>query len=184
MQPIPRMPTTGAGWRYSALAIALHWLMALLIAGLLGVGWYMMAIEDEPGSGWYFDLHKSFGLVALMLVVLRLLWRARHAPAALPAVMPAWQRAAAVLTHWLLYACMLLMPLLGFIGASYSKRGVSFFGWKLPAWMVPDHDMAEQYFDLHGTLAWVLVVLVALHAVAALKHLVKDKDGVFQRMWF
>jgi cytochrome b561 len=184
MQTPSGSTSTPAGWRYARPAIALHWMLALLIAGLLGVGWYMMAIEDEPGSGWYFGMHKSFGIVALVLVVVRLLWRAGHAPAALPPAMPAWQRKAAVLTHWLLYACMLLMPALGFIGASYSKRGVAFFGWKLPAWLVPDHDTAEQYFDLHGTLAWVLVALVVLHAAAAIKHLVKDKDGVFQRMWF
>lgn len=182
MHPQSRLSTVR--WRYATPAIVLHWLVAALIAGLLGVGWYMMAIEDEPGSGWYFAMHKSFGLLLLALVLVRLVWRIGHQPAALPAAMPAWQRRASALVQWMLYACMLLMPLLGVAGASYSKSGVAFFGWKLPAWVAHNHDTAEQYFDLHGTLAWVLVALVVLHALAALKHLLRDRDGVFQRMWF
>jgi cytochrome b561 len=87
-------------------------------------------------------------------------------------------------TELALYVCMFLMPVLGFLGASYSKSGVMFFGAKLPSWTVPNHDTAELFFGLHSTLAWVLVALVVLHAAGGLKHLLVDKDGVFQRMWF
>jgi cytochrome b561 len=79
---------------------------------------------------------------------------------------------------------MIVMPLTGFIGAPYSKHGVTFFGWLLPDWTRKNHDLAEQFFDVHGTVAWVLVVLIVLHILAAFKHLFINRDGVFQRMWF
>jgi cytochrome b561 len=171
------------GWRYAKPAVLLHWALAVLIASLLGIGWYMMAIENDPGSGWYFDIHKSFGLVVFGLVLLRILWRSTHRPAPLPAGLPKWQVGLSQLTQGALYLCMVLMPILGFLGASFSKSGIAFFGTSLPVWTVPNHDTAELFFGLHSALAWVLVALIALHAVGGLKHLLIDKDGVFQRMW-
>lgn len=171
-------------WHYAPPAVALHWLLAFLIAALVGLGWYMLSIEDRPDSGWYFNLHKSFGLLVFALVLLRILWRFNHKPAELPARLPQWQARFASLTHWLLYACMIVMPVTGFIGASFSKSGVAFFGMKLPVWAAPDHGVAEQFFSIHSIVAWVLVALVALHALAGFKHLLINKDGVFQRMWF
>lgn len=174
----------GADWKYGKPAVLLHWTIALLIVGLLGLGWFMMAIEDDPGSKWYFDLHKSLGLLVLGLIVLRLLWRLTHRPAPLPASLPRWQVRLSQLTQGALYLAMLVMPVLGLIGASFSKQGVAFFGLPLPAWAVPNHDTAEQFFGLHGTLAWLLVALIALHAIGGFKHLLVDKDRVFQRMWW
>jgi cytochrome b561 len=151
---------------------------------MVAMGWYMMSIEDDPGSGWYFNIHKSVGIAVFGLVFLRILWRAAHRPAPLPNSLPKWQVNLSRVTEWLLYACMLLMPILGFLGTSYSKSGVAFFGTPLASWAVPNHDTAELFFGLHSALAWVLVALVALHAAGGLKHLLVDKDGVFQRMWF
>jgi cytochrome b561 len=162
----------------------LHWLMAVLVACMVAVGWYMMSIEDDPGADRFFDLHKSTGIVVFSLVLVRLAWRRRHRPAALPASVPAWQVRAALLVHRLLYACMILMPVTGFLGASHTKSGVAFFGLQLPRWRAPDRDTAEWFFGLHGWIAWFLVALVALHTLAALKHLLVDRDRVFQRMWF
>jgi cytochrome b561 len=181
-------PTDLAGspapWKYRRPAIWLHWLCALLIVGLLCLGWYMMAIEDDPGSGWYFDQHKSFGLLLFALVLIRVVWRSTHKPQPLPATVPAWQKTLAGLTQWLLYGCMLAMPIIGFVGASYTKRGVALFGVRFPAWLTPDHDVAEQFFALHSILAFVLTALIVLHVAASLKHLWMDKDRVFHRMWF
>jgi cytochrome b561 len=155
-----------------------------MIAGLLALGWYMMSVEDDPGSEWYFDLHTSLGIIVFGLVSLRIVWRATHRPAPLPASLPRWQIKLSQATEWALYVCMLLMPILGFLGASYSKSGVGFFGSRLPAWALPDHATAELFFGLHSALAWVLVACIALHAAGGLKHLLVDKDNVFQRMWW
>ncbi|MFL6659073.1 MAG: cytochrome b [Massilia sp.] len=170
-------------WRYTRPAVWLHWIVALMVAGLLGLGWYMMSVEHEPGTRWLFRLHKSIGVLAFAVILLRVLWRATHRPEPLPAPMPAWQIKLSHLVQWSLYACMVIMPALGIVGAAYSKSGIAVFGVKFPDVVTPDHDTAEQFFGLHSTVAWVMVALIALHAVGGLKHLLVDKDRVFQRMW-
>lgn len=176
--------TAPARWHYATPAIFLHWTLAILIATLVAVGWYMMSIEDDPGSERFFNLHKSVGIVVFALVLLRIVWRLGHKPAALPPSVPGWEVTASLLAQRLLYACMFLLPIIGFIGASYSKDGIRFFGQQLPRMVAANHDMAERFFGIHVTLAWVMVAIIALHAAGGLKHLLLDKDGVFQRMWF
>lgn len=175
--------TPTPAWRYAGPAMFLHWVLALLVVVLVSVGWYMLKIEEDPASAWYFDKHKSFGMIAFVLVLLRIWWRARHRPAPLPATVPGWQVTLAHLTEWSLYGCLFLMPILGFLGASYSEEGVTFFGTALPAWAAQNHDRSEMLFSLHIGLAWVMVGLIALHVAGALRHLLIDRDGVFQRMW-
>lgn len=171
-------------WQYDFVSKFLHWTIAILLIALISLGWYMMSIEEQPGSDWYFNLHKSLGLLAGLLILCRIIWRLEHKPAALPNSVPQWQAKISRLIHFLLYICMIVMPLTGFIGASYSGHGIMFFGWPLPDWINKNHDLAEQFFDVHGTVVWALVVLIVLHIIAALKHLFINKDGVFQRMWF
>jgi len=182
--PGPSTHLQNLPWRYSRTAIALHWVLALLLTAMVALGWYMMSIEREPGSGWYFDLHKSIGVLVLLLVVARLIWRLRNPPQPLPAAMPGWQIMLARGIHVLLYLLMLLIPISGYLGASWSKSGVQVFGLATPHWALPDHDKAEQFFAIHALLIWGLVAVVSLHILAALKHLLLDKDNVFQRMGF
>lgn len=174
---------TAPSWRYAKPAVLLHWLIAVLVVGLVTIGWYMLKIEDDPGSAWYFDKHKSLGLITFALVLARIWWRARHRPAPLPDSVPRWQVGLAHFTQWSLYGCLVLMPILGFLGASYSEEGVTFFGSQLPAWVAQNHDLSEKLFSLHIGLAWVMLALISLHVAGALKHLLVDRDGVFQRMW-
>lgn len=178
------VPVGQTGWRYAPTAIALHWLLAGLIAFMVGLGWYMQRIEEEPGADRYFNLHKSVGIVVFALVLARLLWRLTHRPAELPASVPRWEAIASSSMQWLLYACMIIMPVMGFLGASHSRSGVVFFGLPLPRWRAPDRDTAALFFDIHEATAWVLVALVIVHALGGLKHALVDRDRVFQRMWF
>ena len=174
---------SGVGKAYSRTARYIHWLVAALIIGMIILGWYMMSIEDDPGSDSYFALHKSIGIAVLVLVLFRLIWRLSHQPKSLPLTVPNWQLMAAKMSHWLLYGAMIAMPIVGLTGALLSKDGVSFFGIALPRVLTANHDLAEFFFSVHGVLAWVLVALISLHLLAAMKHLFIDKDGVFQRMW-
>jgi cytochrome b561 len=176
--------TAPARWHYAAPAIILHWTLAILIATLVAVGWYMMANEKQPGSERYFNLHKSVGIVVFALVLLRIVWRLTHKPAALPPSVPGWEVTASLLAQRVLYACMFLLPIIGFIGASYSEEGIRFFGLQLPRIVAADHDVSERFFGIHVVLAWTMVAIIVLHAAGGLKHLLLDKDGVFQRMWF
>ena len=170
-------------WRYTRTAVYLHWALAVLLVSQVALGWYMMSIEDAPGSGWYFSLHKSTGLVIFSLVAARLVWRLTHPRPPLPASVPTWESRLAWVSQALLYVVMVLMPVTGLLGAGYAKSSVPFFGLMLPRWAVPNHDLAEQFFGIHAILAWVLVALVTLHLLGALKHLLLDHDGVFRRMW-
>lgn len=176
--------STPARWHYAAPAIILHWTLAILIAAMVGVGWYMMYTEDEPGSERFFNLHKSVGIVVFALVLLRIVWRLTHKPAPLPPSVPRWEVTASLLAQRVLYACMFLLPVIGFIGASYSEEGIRFFGQQLPRLVTVDKDTAERFFGIHIVLAWTMVAIIVLHAAGGLKHLLLDKDGVFQRMWF
>jgi cytochrome b561 len=172
-----------AGWRYSTPAIVLHWVLAALIVFMAALGWWMMTVEHEPGGERWIALHQSIGLVVFTLVLLRLVWRLTHRPEPLPPGMPAWQVQLSRLMHWLLYAAMVLLPVTGIVGASHTRAGLHFFGLALPAWAAPDRATAKQFFNIHSILVWVLVALVAMHVLAALKHLLLDGDEVFTRMW-
>lgn len=170
-------------WHYDSLTILLHWTIAFLLIGLIILGLYMISIEKQPNSGWYFNAHKSFGLVAAALILLRLFWRLNHKPAPLPTTVPLWQAKITRLIHWLLYICIIIMPVTGFLGASFSKHGVIFFGLQVPTWVNQNHGIAEQFFEVHKFVAWILITLIVLHVLAAFKHLFINKDKVFQRMW-
>lgn len=174
---------SGEADKYSSPAKFFHWTLAVLIPSLVGLGWYMMSVEEEPGSEWLFDLHMSLGLTAAALIAMRLFWRLRHVPAALPSALPAWQVKASRYTHKLLYLLLILMPTSGYLGASFSGDSVAYFGVPTLSWASKNDLIKEQFFTIHSWIAWILVVAIALHVLAALKHLFLDRDGVFERMW-
>lgn len=170
-------------WRFTLTGRWLHWIMAVFILFQLGLGWYMMSVEDRPGGARdLFSLHKSVGLALLVLVTVRVCWRLLHPVAPLPGYVPRWQRMLAGVTEWSLYACMIAMPVLGYLGASHQKQAPRFFGLPTPSWGAPDHELAERLFGIHGIVGWVLAALIALHVAGALMHIVIDRDGVFHRM--
>ena len=177
------METTLGGARYTTVAIVLHWLIAALVLFMVGLGWIMDEIpKGTPERAYWFNLHKSVGITIGLLVVVRLLWRLAHQPPPLPSSMPAWQVAAARVTHVLLYALLVAMPLVGFLASNFSKFGVRFFGLRIGPLFAEDQAMRDALQDLHGALAWVLVVLAVVHVAAALKHRLVDRDEVFDRM--
>ena len=169
---------------YTRTAVVLHWALVMLLVTMTALGWYMASIEDDPGSAWYFDMHKSIGIVIAVLVAARLVWRLTHRPLGLPETVPRLQARLSQLTQTSLYLVMVFIPVTGYLGASYSKAGVQLFGLATPHWALPNHDAAERLFGIHSVLVWVLVIGVGIHVLGAIKHLVIDKDGVFQRMWF
>lgn len=171
-------------FQYDLVAKILHWILALLLIGMLILGWYMVSIGLEPRSDWYFNLHKSLGIIAGVLILFRLCWRLFHRPGPYSEMIPLWQVKASRVVHWLLYTFMILMPLTGFLGASLNKYGVAFFGLPISIGLNINVDASNQLFTIHGYLAWILLTLIILHILAALKHLFINKDNVFKRMWF
>jgi cytochrome b561 len=169
--------------RYDSVAVALHWAIALLVIAQFVLGWWMLSLPEEGGvqRDW-FNLHKSLGMTLGLLVLLRLGWRAKHPAPPFPPALPAWQRLAAHITHGGLYVCLVLLPLTGYLGSSFSGYPVRYFGYALPAWGWNWPAVKAPLAGVHLALTWILVALVLVHVAAALAHLAR-RDGVFQRMW-
>lgn len=170
--------------RYSTTAIALHWITAVLVLALIGLGLYMTDIpRGTPERSFFYNLHKSIGLTTALVVLLRLWWRYRNPPPPLPASVPGWQVQASRVSHTLLYLCLIVMPLAGFSASQFTKFGVTYFGlFKIPPLGPENKEIYDFLQGIHGTTAVLLMALIVVHVAAALKHLLVDKDGVFQRM--
>lgn len=170
--------------RYTTPAIVLHWLIALLIIGAFTMGLVMTDIPGlTPTKLKYYSWHKWAGVTVLGLATLRLLWRLAQQPPAYAGAMPAWQRGAAHGLHWLLYLLMFAVPLSGYFYSLASNIPVVYFGIvQLPVLIGPDPALKAVLKDVHYWLNMLLAGLVALHVLAALKHLFVDRDGVMQRM--
>ena len=98
---------------YAPLAILLHWTLAILIIGTIALGWYIISLGRDPAAEWYVGRHQSIGLIIAALVLVRLAWRLGHKPPPLPGSVPGWQVKAANISHKLLYAAIVIMPLSG-----------------------------------------------------------------------
>jgi cytochrome b561 len=170
---------------YDGVAIALHWAVALLILGQIVLGWWMIEIPKEPVGvrAFWFNLHKSLGMTLAILIAIRVAWRLTHRPPPLPASVPAWQAKAAAINHFLLYACLVVMPVAGFLGSTFSGFPIKFFGLQFTGWGWKNLALKDFFSLVHLFAAWLLSGLIVLHVAAALKHLLITRDGVFLRMW-
>jgi cytochrome b561 len=171
--------------RYTPTAIVLHWLIAAAVLAQISLGLWMIGIPKSPPGvrAWWFNLHKSIGITIALLVIVRVLWRLTHRPPALPRTMRPWQRTAARISHYGLYTCLFALPLSGYLGSSFTKYPILFFGMRLPHWGWDAPLLKEICSQVHFYAACLLIALIALHVSAALKHLFVDRDGVFERMF-
>ena len=168
---------------YTTPAIALHWLLALALVGMLALGTWMTSLPLSPLRLKLYNWHKWAGVVVLALSLLRVAWRLTHRPP--PAVaMPDWQRRAAAAGHAAMYVLFFAVPLAGWAYSSASGFPVVLFGiWPLPDFVAADRTIAEAIRPLHRLLAWTLAALIALHVAAALHHQFVLRDGLLRRMW-
>ncbi len=188
MPPTRSLPLT----RYSAVAIGLHWLIAVLILTNIGLAW---TFNNTPqGLFWFklIQLHKSVGITVLLLSVLRLAWRLTNPPPPEPATLKRWERIASQVVHWGFYVVMIGLPITGWIMVSASTKGLPTLLYGTIPWphIGPIHDLpipARKVWDKvgetgHGLLAKLAYVLIVLHAGAAMKHWLIDRDSVIGRM--
>ena len=168
---------------YGSLAKTFHWLLFLLLAVAIVMGNLLAAMPKGVEKFEAAGMHKSFGAILLMLILLRLLWRLLNASPALPDGTSNGQAMLAKGMHWMLYALMLAQPLSGILMSQAGGFAVSFFGlFEFPVFMDKDPALASFFRGMHGTV-WILLVLAVLgHAGAALHHHFVRKDKVLKQM--
>ncbi|MDD0973450.1 cytochrome b [Pseudomonas fontis] len=167
-----------SGEHFHPLSRLLHWLMALLILAMLFVGVSMVG-DLSPRHTLLVGIHKLIGLALLVLVLIRIGVRLKYGAPALPGDLPALQRLAAKASHWLLYALMLAMPLIGWGMLSAGGYPIPLH---LPALLPHDLKLYAVLRLAHGWLAYLLFATVLVHLAAALVHGLIRRDGVLRSM--
>jgi len=169
--------------RYSSTAIILHWLMAILLLTLFGLGWYMVDLpKGSDERSWFFALHKSIGLTMALLALIRVIWRFTHAPPDLPESVSQFKQRLAGLTHGLLYMAMIIQPLSGYISSSFSGYKTKIWGVALPHWGWKAPALNELFTDIHVASSVVLLCLVILHLSGVAIHIYEGDKHLIRRM--
>ncbi|WP_339408917.1 cytochrome b [Pseudomonas sp. EA_35y_Pfl2_R5] len=170
---------------YGLVSIVLHWLVALVVFGLFGLGYWMVDLDYY--SSWRQtapDLHKSIGLVLFAVMLARVVWRRVSPP---PASLPnhgRMTRLASKLGHGFLYLGLFVLMISGYLISTADGRGIPVFGlFEVPASLTSIPDQEDIAGLVHEYLAWTLVIFAGVHALAALKHHFIDRDRTLARMF-
>ena len=168
--------------RFTPLQRLLHWLMAICLLAMLFIGAGMVSTVMPKYLGLV-SIHKSLGIAILVLALVRFAVRLRYGAPALPADLPAPMKLAAILSHYLLYALMIAMPLLGWAMLSTAAYPIVLLGnVRLPAILPQSDRLHTVFWDAHFYLAFAFFALILAHIAAALFHLLVRRDGVFEAM--
>lgn len=181
---------------YTSVAILLHWILAILLIGMVFYAWHMddlrQALRAHTEGVTLADVqfavnaHKTAGMLVLLLSFVRLGWRFAHKPPAMPVGMAGWEKLVARSTHIAFYVLMIGMPLMGWLAASTTQAPSMMFN--NPDLILPrlpvsqDHDFQELVGEIHGKGGWAILILAGLHFAAAIKHQYLGKDGLMRRM--
>lgn len=190
--------------RYTKTAVVLHWLIAIFIALMFILGWFMADLPKEGAKQsaydllnlglytvqltdevtartFYFNLHKSLGITIFALIAIRVLWRITHKPPPLLNTYKAIELKVATGMHHMLYLLMVAMPLTGLVMGVFSKYGVKWFGMSFIAGL--DNKPVREFFEgAHEVIGVILLITIAIHVAGALKHKIIDKDETLKRM--
>jgi cytochrome b561 len=168
--------------RFNPLQRLLHWLMAVCILAMLFIGVGMVSTV-APKYLPLITIHKSLGAAILILALIRLAVRLHYGAPPLPADLPEPMKFAALLSHYALYALMIIMPLLGWAMLSAAAYPVVLYGGiHLPALLPQSDSLHTLLWNAHYYLAFAFFAVVLLHIAAALFHALVRRDGVFEAM--
>jgi cytochrome b561 len=168
---------------YSPIAKGLHWLMAVLIIGLIVLGVYMHELPLSPEKLQLYSWHKWAGVTVLLLVWVRLAWRITHRPPALPESMSAHMQWLAHGGHFALYGLMIAIPLSGWLMSSAKGFQTVWFGvLPIPDLVEKNKELGQWLQQVHEALNWLLMLTLAGHVTAALWHHFVLKDDTLRRM--
>ncbi|MDX1367655.1 cytochrome b [Pseudomonas sp.] len=170
---------------YGLISIALHWLVAVVVFGLFGLGYWMVGLDYY--SSWYKtapDLHKSIGILLFVVMLGRMLWRLLSPP---PVSLPSHDRLTrlgARFGHAFLYLGLFVLMMSGYLISTADGRGIGVFGlFEVPATITSIPNQEDVAGLVHEYLSWALVIFAGIHALAALKHHFVDRDRTLTRMF-
>jgi cytochrome b561 len=169
--------------RYTKTAKGLHWLMAVLFFGMLGLGFYMQGLPLSPDKLKLYSWHKWVGVTVFLLALFRIAWRVTHQPPALPSSMPRLMQIAAHAGHHMLYMLMFLIPLSGWLMSSAKGFQTVWFGiLPIPDLLEKNKLLGDLLQTVHVSLNYLFIAVLIGHIGAALKHHFIDKDDILTRM--
>jgi cytochrome b561 len=164
--------------RFSNMSIFFHWTHAIIIIFLVCWGWWMVDLPKGSERGFAFSLHKSVGMVAYLLLLMRSVWRFFHQPP-LSVVDSFYFKRVSKVVHLCLYLLLFMVPIAGYLSASFTKYTMKFFGFSLPKLGWLDSGINEFFSQTHALLAWTLTGLVVVHVLGAIIH-----SAAIKRMFF
>ncbi|MDF1763580.1 MAG: cytochrome b [Oleibacter sp.] len=168
----------GYGW----IAIVFHWIGAIAVTGMFGLGIYMVDLTFyDPWYKGSLDLHKSLGILIALLISARLIWRIVN-PSPRGLSDKKLENQAAHTVHWILYGAMICMFVSGYLISTADGRGINVFDWFTVPATLTGENQADLAGEIHEWLAWGLIGLASLHALAALKHHFLNRDATLKRM--
>ncbi len=168
---------------YGKITIILHWLMVFMVVALLTVGFIMADMDKGATRDSIIGLHKASGFVFLLLALFRWYWTLTGQN---PKPIEGMTKAEIGISHatkWTLLLLLLVMPITGVLMSMYFGYGISLYGLvEIPSFLAKNEDMGEVFEEVHEALAFILIALFSLHALAALKHHFISKDNTLNRM--
>ena len=168
--------------QYGTAAKVFHWLIVALLFVQYLIGWLMPDIHRGMKPGAAMTFHVSFGLLILILIVVRFAWRLTH-PVASESSLPPWQRLSSEAVHWLLYALVLAATVTGWLFASFRGWSMSLFYLVPMPMLAADNAAAGRTINgLHQAMEWALLAMIGFHVAAAMVHIFIYRNRVMQRM--
>lgn len=176
--------------RYSLAQRTLHWLIGLIVLGTLTSGMIFAILEfdgtratfGEAGTNLLYKYHKTFGVIVLSLMLVRVAVKLRSVRPPYDPPLSRFNRIASSSLHRFFYAALILLPVSGWLGTGASGFPVEFFDWTLPSVLSKNKTVGEILFGVHGTIGWLVLIGVIVHIGAALKHWLVDRDSVMRRI--
>ena len=172
--------------RYALSSRIFHWLMALIILGLLGIGIYMTNFlsKESLNRDLFYSLHKSFGVIAIFLIILRIGNRIAKKAPKLPNTMLKYEIVLSHLGHFGLYLLMIIVPISGYLMSNSYGYAVKLFSFEMPFLVGTDYGLGKLFSTIHEYGAYLLIALIVIHIAAVIKHRFFDKpeNDVLQRM--
>ena len=176
--------------QYALLQRLIHWLVAIIVICVLAAGLMLGVLGFEGFKNNFgidvtnavYKYHKTFGIIVLGLMILRLVMRLRYRRPEYDPPLPPFNKVVSRLVHGTFYVLLLVQPILGWSATASGGFPIEFFNWKLPPLLGKDVALSTTLYDIHGVVGLLLLTLITVHVSAALMHWRIIRDTVMKRM--